>query len=335
MSTHRFALPAVVAVALSGAIGITGPVASAGGVARGDHPWIAYQTGYHKTTGWGPGGIWLVHPDGSGDHQVAVGVHDEQALPDWSPDGSRLAFSTRGGSTEPLFEYDLTTETTTQLFACEEECLGDDEPAYSPDGAKVAFIRALGPFTDTGPSDCSLWIGELASHNVQQLTKNGSCDRETMPRWSPDGTRLTYYRELYDQQSDTVLATAVFILDVATAEEHQLTPWSLDFGEPDWSPDGNWIVMASYPLHSYNSGVGAHHSNLFRIHPNGTGLEQITSYQATQARATQPRYAPDGTGIVFTAVTHNSRELWIQPNADGKPTRVTNGGIATHGTLQP
>ena len=36
--------------------------------------------------------------------------------PDWSPDGSRLAFATRGGATEPLYEYDMQTQRTRQLF---------------------------------------------------------------------------------------------------------------------------------------------------------------------------------------------------------------------------
>ena len=335
MRTRWVALTAAITMAWAGSVAISPQPASAGIGAQGDRPWIAYQTGFHTTTGWGPDGIWLVHPDGSGDHQVATGVHDGQVLPDWSPDGSRLAFSTRGGDTEPLFEYDLRTGASTQLFSCENRCLGDDEPAYSPNGQRVAFIRALGPLTDTGPSDCSLWIGDLASRTAQPLTTNGSCDRETMPRWSPDGSQLTYYRERYDYQADKVLATAVFTIDVVTAQERQLTPWSLNFGEPDWSPGGNWIVMATYPLHSYNSGVGQVPSNLYRIHPDGTGLEQITRYKPDQMRATQPRYTRDGTGIVFTAVTHNSRELWIQPLPSGKSTRVTNGGIATHGTLQP
>jgi Tol biopolymer transport system component len=61
----------------------------------------------------------------------------------------------------------------------------------------------------------------------------------------------------------------------------------------------------------------------------------MTTFKTNQERATQPRYTPDGQQIVFTAVTHNSRELWLLPTSGGKPDRVTNGGIATHGTMQP
>ena len=65
--------------------------------------WIAYQTNQSGES------IWLVHPDGSDDHQLNTRLTVEAVLPDWSPDGMRLAFATRDGPTEPLYEYDLET----------------------------------------------------------------------------------------------------------------------------------------------------------------------------------------------------------------------------------
>jgi Tol biopolymer transport system component len=57
-----------------------------------------------------------VHPDGTEDHQVGMDVAEQQLLPDWSPDGGRLVFTTRGGSTEPLYEYDLAKDESRQLI---------------------------------------------------------------------------------------------------------------------------------------------------------------------------------------------------------------------------
>jgi Tol biopolymer transport system component len=312
------------------------PAAASAAVGRdasaGEQPWIAYQTSFHEATGFGPEGVWLIHPDGTDDHQVGLGAHDEQALPSWSPDGRKLVFTTRGGDHEPLFEYSLASDRARQLFRCEGSCLGDDEPAYSPDGRTVVFVRAFGPLTAVGPADCSLWLGDVATGKVRRLTDNSSCDREVMPRWSPDGTRLTYYRERYDPVTLETAATAVFVLRIATGQETRLTEWADDYGEPDWSPDGRSIVMASHPLHSFN--FGSYSSNLFLIRPDGSGLRPLTGYVGDQ-RATQPRYTPDGRSIVFTAVSPTARELWIIPAAGGTTQRVTQGGIATHGTMQP
>ena len=290
-----------------------------------DGPLIAYQTNRG-----GEEGVWLVGRDGEGDRRIGADALEEQGLPDWFPDGQRIVLTTRGGPTEPLYVYDLDSETTTPLFDCSDPCLGEDEPAVSPDGTKVAFIRYLGPFVDDVPSDCGLWIGDVASGEVEQLTSNPGCDpRETSPRWSPDGTQLTYWLEQYSDAGE-VTATAVFVMSADGTGVRQLTDWSINAGDPDWSPDGEWIVYSTHPLRNYPSGV----SNLFRMHPDGSGVEPLTDYPDGLTRASQPRYSPDGTEILFTLVT-SDRDLAVIPAEGGAVEPITDGGIHTHGVLQP
>jgi Tol biopolymer transport system component len=107
----------------------------------------------------------------------------------------------------------------------------------------------------------------------------------------------------------------------------------MNAGDPDWSPDGSWIVFSTYPLHEYNFVPAV--SNLYRTHPDGSGMEQLTHYETGDLRATQPRYTPDGKWILFTAVTPTSRSLWVIPSGGGEPIVIVDGGIFTHGTWQP
>lgn len=330
MSANRLFLLLMIIALLSACTSQTTPTTQANRLSD-NSAWIAYQTDRN-----GSEGVWLIHPDGTDDHQLNFdGV--TVLLPDWSPDGKRLVVTSRGGY-EPLYEYDLTQETYHQLFDCEDPCLGDDEPAYSPDGSQVAFIRQLLPVVwshDQGytPSDCGLWIGDLVSGEVKQITSNTDppCARENNIRWSPDGTQIVYWRDPYQNGQPT--GTAVYVINVDGTNERQLTDMSMFAGEADWSPDGEWIVFDTYPLHDFDSPPEA--SNLYRIHPDGSGLEQITFNDSTDLRATQPRYTPDGNGIVFTAVTPSSRSLWGMPAEGGEPTVLAKGGIYTHGTLQP
>jgi Tol biopolymer transport system component len=272
-----------------------------------------------------------MQPDGSGDHQIAADAAQQALLPDWSSDGTQLVFTTRGGETEPLYVYDVDTDTSTQLFECTDPCLGDDEPSYSSDDSQVAFIRATGPFVDDKPSDCGLWIGEVATGELHQITSHPGCDpRETSPRWSPDGTQLTYWIEQYNDAGN-ITATAVFVIGADGHGNRQLTSWETNAGDPDWSPDGDWIVYSTYPLRDYSC---CEISNLYRVHPDGSGAEALTAYTDAEARATQPRYTPDGTQILLTLVT-NSRDLALMPSTGGNPTPITDGGIHTHGDMQP
>jgi Tol biopolymer transport system component len=298
---------------------------TAGHPFAGESAWIAYQTDR------GGEGTWLIHPDGTDDHQIARDFEGSLILPDWSPDGQRLVLSSREtGGAEPLYVYDLETEEFTQLFDCKELCLGDDEPAYSPDGERVAFIRALGPIKNDLPSDCGLWIGEIASGKIEQITSNKACDREYLPRWSRGGDRLAYHR--LRTGGDGSPQTAVFVIDSDRSDEVQLTDWDVVGGAPDWSPDGESIVFGTHPLNEFGC---CEISDLFLLSSEGGDPEPLTEYNSETQRATQPRYAPDGKRLVFTLETGSSRELWILPLDSGEPIAVAEGGIYTHGTWQP
>ena len=125
-----------------------------------DHTWIAYQS--NQT---GAEGIWLIHPNGTGNHNVAADVPGEEKYGNWSPDGTHLVFTTRGGDTEPLYVYDLASNTSEQLFQCNTPCLGDDEPVYSPDRhrGRVQPIASDLSFTTTRPATTSRPIADFGS----------------------------------------------------------------------------------------------------------------------------------------------------------------------------
>ena len=132
------------------------------------------------------------------------------------------------------FRYDLETETLTRVLpGCEQPDCYADEPAYSPDGMKLAFIRYHGPLVDDVPSDCGLWLGDLATGEVTQIASNPRCDNGYHhPRWSPDGRRLVVMRERADHPGGPTAATAISVIDADGANEEQLTAWEAMAPEP-------------------------------------------------------------------------------------------------------
>ena len=79
-------------------------------------------------------------------------------------------------------------------------------------------------------------------------------------------------------------------------------------------------------------------SELFTVRPDGTGLEQLTAY-GPEARATQPRWTPDGSAILYTRTTQlgTPKTLWVV-SADGQTDQsvfAQSAGIYTHPVMQP
>ena len=289
-----------------------------------DAAWIAYQT----NKGGGEG-VWLIHPDGTDDHEVALTVPGEHLHPDWAPDGSRLVITSRE-ERDTLYEVNVETDEARVLWECVRACVGDDEAVWSPDGDQLAFVRAMEPFVDGTPS-CSLALGDPATGGVELVGEIRSCaDRATFPHWSRDGTRLAYYRGVYE--GDAAVSTALYVFDLATSSETRLTEDELFAGDSDWSAGDEWLVFSTYPLNDFQC---CEISNLYRIRPDGSGLEQFTGYDTPEIRASQPRYTPDGAHVIFTEARPDSRVPAVIPADGGEPITVVTTGIYTHPVWQP
>lgn len=98
--------------------------------------------------------LWTLRPDGTGLRQLTDGPWDDRG-PAWAPDGTRVAFaSERGGDTVTGAPYriwvvDVRTGALTRLTGRpgqqgpgQDARWEDFDPAWSPDGERVLFVRA-------------------------------------------------------------------------------------------------------------------------------------------------------------------------------------------------
>lgn len=104
-------------------------------------------------------------------------------------------------------------------------------------------------------------------------------------RWDPTGTRLVYQR--------TSSTERLFMGDLGGVARPLLypSPFTAEF-HPDFSPDGVWIYFAARA-----PGLAA--SSLWRVHPDGTGLEQAPF--GPDGSESRPAVSPDGQWLAYSS----------------------------------
>jgi Tol biopolymer transport system component len=230
------------------------------------------------------GALFTMNPDGSHIRQIThppKGWRDN--VPAWSPDGKRITFERfkSDESTSRIMVVNPDTGHTRTVVPCEGRCVYAIDPYFSPDGHSIAYARTVGPFVPKGePRKTPAWkfysaifivgLDGKNSHQVSTTPKRhkGQPETETTdPVFSPNGKMLTFLRTRFPEEN-----TAVFVQPIGSPEDaHRITPWKLNSQDrPTFSPDGKLVLFRSEPEGEEGP------SNLYWVHPDGTGLHQLT-----------------------------------------------------------
>lgn len=113
--------------------------------------------------------------------------------------------------------------------------------------------------------------------------------------WSPDSTAIVYS-----------MAGSLWLQKVDSDDAQQLTAGPGYDYQPDWSPDGKWIVYAKYQKSKIE---------LWALNLENKQAHELTTGDAVNV---EPRFAPDGKRIAFVSTSFHGRfHIFIANFSDG------------------
>jgi dipeptidyl aminopeptidase/acylaminoacyl peptidase len=169
----------------------------------------------------------------------------------------------------------------------------DEEPAWSPDGTRIAFISGRGSDADR-TNDTNVFVVEAkAGAEPRALTTWNGPDDQARPAWSPDGTSIAYLQgsepKFYAYSRNTLA-----VVPAAGGTPTLLTDASaIDVESPAWTPDGKALYVIA---------VDDRARELARVPVTGGTLARLTTGRRV---VRDPVVAKDGrvAAIVSTGTT--------------------------------
>jgi Tol biopolymer transport system component len=182
----------------------------------------------------------------------------------------------------------------------------DLQPAWSPDGKKIAFASFR-----SGNGD----IYTINADGTGLLRITSDVASEGDPAWSPDGARIVFTRF-----ADSRFApTSLNIVNSDGTGRTSLPGYASNISA-NWSPDGSKIAFA---------GGGFKPFDIVTVDPAGTTVVNLTNSPSYDNQG--PNWAPDGARIAFDSNRDGSFAIHTM-KADGTDVIRITASLSTSGT---
>lgn len=240
----------------------------------------------------------------------------------WSPDSTSIIYGDvqPDGSEMDVFKLDIESGSIQNLT---DNCgVWDTFPSWSPTGQLIAFV------SDRLVIDCSskktdeIWLIDLETDQLMQLTNNHEYLWEDVyPSWSPDGTRLAFYRFSFGGENYPGGIQGLWTLEVSTMAEELLVelPTKM-FGEsPIWSPDGKYIAYVDGAMDE---------NDIWIVSAEGQDPIHLTKLPGNE---TMPSWSSDSKSLLFTYEKEDTVHLAVVSILDREVSELPLLGEAFYG----
>lgn len=260
--------------------------------------------------------LWLTSSHSNTERRL-TSTPELETAPSWDPAGRQIAFSRHvedsNGVSLGSWLYVIDPGTGAETLVTNAGSF--TMPSWSPDGNELVF----GGHSFATPWDSisnNLYAMPSAGGEIRQLTFGQFAD--TNAAWSPNGDLIAFSSNRGGPGSQ------IWLMNVDGTGLQEI-PTGLAYAQaPDWSPDGEWLVVVGLLPGSASS------YEVFKVRPDGTGLTQLTNLP-TQGKE-DPVWSPDGSLVLFNAFAPRGTiggfgsELAVVPAAGG-PVELFGPGV--------
>jgi Tol biopolymer transport system component len=177
----------------------------------------------------------------------------------------RIAFVSSDGNDNEIYVLDLADGSETQITFNTDS---DLEPAWSPDGKQIAFVRL------TASGTLGIFVIDVASGAVVPVARGDA----RHPAWSPDGKQLAYRQDL-----------EIFVTTLATGAVTRVTNNDVADIAPVWSKNGKQLAIAQFDGDDYE---------IVLVNADGSASE----IQVTNTSEFENEFDPDWSGFSLVLV---------------------------------
>ncbi len=254
--------------------------------------------------------LWVVDSDGENlqrltRHRPAELGAAISLSPAWSPDGSRIAYTSYFSEGVPrIYELNLRTGDNRMIPAPRE---GDYiTPTYAPDGRTLVF-------SISGGNRSGLFSYDVERNCCFTAITEGRSD-DINPSFSPDGRRLAFTSNRL-----AVGAPQIYVMPAGGGRAELISPYYYGregyYTSPDWSPLGDRVAF-----HGRVARRGAHQILVSELGRTNR-LVQLTFEGVNE----DPSWAPDGRHLVYVGQRSWGHGLFIVDAVTGNTRTLVSG----------
>jgi TolB protein len=212
--------------------------------------------------------LYVVNADGTGSRTLTRLPSGQPRSLAWSPDGRKLAFLSEDGCGQFCFHVIVMNADGSNVRDLTPHLrggpgLGAADPAWSPDGRTIAYVRRASPAWSRPGTMLVVKPDGSGQRRLTWVPADYSA-----AAWSPDGRKLAFVSDRDDNSE-------VYVMHANASGQRNLTRNPAFDADPAWSPDGRSIAFRS---------TRDGNTDIYIMNADGSGQRNLTRSPANEGR---------------------------------------------------